>query len=806
MLGAATALPGGMISQQIRYSARTLWKTPGFTAMALLTLAIGIGGSAAVFSIIRAVEFGGLPFAESDRIARISESVEGGGLGGLSFPTFTDFQTASHSFENIAVYAMYELTSGNSINSERVHAELATANYFAVLGVAPRAGRLFASSENSAAIVSHGFALRHSLTVGSVIRLNNVQYAVTGIMPRGFGGFGGKAEVWTPLDQLDVLFPQMAQFHFLQTRGIHFLRCIGRLRDGASLAQAEAELKPVAARIAREYQRDNGSRGVSVQGAREVLAGDTRQPLAILGAAVGLVFLMVCVNLTGLLLVRAEGRTREFAIRSALGASRSSLVGQLLTESLLVTFSGGALGFACAFWLLAALLDHLPVALPPVFDFRLGWPSALLGLALSMTAASLFGLVPAFRLRHLSISGLMALGGRGSSSDGSRLRSILVGAEVAISLTLVLGAGLLIATLNNLMHQDLGYRPDHLLTFRLQMPPTYQGARRFQVPQMVAERLGQVPGVADASGSMADPYLWNGLNRGFDIAGHPTTPAMRSDTWYQEVTPGYFKTMGIPLVSGRDFDARDTTSSPLSLMVTESFARRFYGAENPVGRRIVVGNRTGTVVGIAGDARLTDVRAVRGQEPVFYAPFAQSEVVDVFNEVVRTTGPPERVMNAILQAVAAFDPQMAVFGMVTLEDRVASETRTTQSYATLLIAFGAFALLLAGIGVYGTAAYAVGQRTREIGIRVALGAEARQVIGPILRDGIVATVCGLVAGLMISLLASRTLTKLLFGVKPTDPATVIAASCILILASVAACWAPARRALRVDPVVALRQD
>lgn len=398
--------------QELRFGVRMLLKSPGFSAMAIATLSLAIGGSAAVDSIIRAVEYGNLPFANADRLVRVSETKEDGTPGGMSLPTFEDFRAVTQALESIAAYAGYELTSGDSTSAERVRSELVTAAFFHVLGVPPDSGRIFSRGEEATAVVSHGYALRHSIRLGSVIRLNRVPFAVSAIMPKGFGGFAGKAEVWIALDQFERLFPQMSQFHFLADRGIHFLTCIGRLKPDATHSRALAELTPVAARIARTFPSENSDRGVTVESARAVLVGDTLEPISLLRAAVGLVLLMVCANLTGLLLVRGEGRKREFAIRSALGASRGVLIRQLMAETLVLTLAAGAVGFLGAFWMLGGLLQYLPVNLPPVFDFELGWQSGLLTLLLALTVASIVGLVTALRAASESSGGSLSSANR----------------------------------------------------------------------------------------------------------------------------------------------------------------------------------------------------------------------------------------------------------------------------------------------------------------------------------------------------------------------------------------------------------
>jgi len=568
------------------------------------------------------------------------------------------------------------------------------------------------------------------------------------------------------------------------------------------------------ARLAKDFPQANEGRGVMLIAARDRLVGNLRKPLLVLLGAVAFVLLIACANVANLFLAKAAARSREVAIRLALGAGRWRVVRQLLTESLIVAVLGGVAGLLVALWSVELLASSLPISLPRFAAVRID-PRVLAFTSLvSIVTGMLMGLVPAIQAAKTSLnealkeSSKTAGGGR-----SSRARGALVVAEIALALMLMIGAGLMLRSFQRMLSTDLGFKPDHLVTLRFDVPnQKYQGAERTALSQRLVERLQAVPGVESVGATFVDPFIFNGINLAFSIEGKPPVAAAERDTvYYHNISPNYFHTMGIPLTAGRDFTINDHLQSPEVLIVSASFARRYWPNEDPLGKRVKFGpeNSTApwmTVVGVASNMKFRTLRQDESAEPVIYTPLLQNEVIVSLNMIVRTKVDPASMLATLRREVQAFDPDIPVYSLSTLESRLRDQTAETRSYLLLLGLFALLALLLSAIGIYGVTAYTVTQRTHEIGIRVALGAQTRDVLRLVIGQGMGLVLTGVVIGLVAAFALTRLLATLVFDVSVTDPLTFIVISLLLASVALLACYIPARRATKVDPMMALHYE
>jgi len=797
--------------QDLRFALRQLGKAPGFTAVALLTLALGIGACTAIFTVVNSVLLRPLAYPEPDRLVVIRET------NLPEFPEFSvapgqyfDWQKQATSFESLAATnsGAYNLTGrGEPL---RVVAQHLTANYFPTLGVHPAMGRNFLSDEDApgkaaVAILSHGFWLRQfggsPEVLHETIQLNGQPYTIIGVMPANFQP-GSRTEIFTPA-------AYSSEEH--QNHGGHYIGVIGRLKPGVSVDQARGEMNHLADLLAKQYPDTNKGWGVKVAPMLEYAVADVRPVLFSLLGAVGFLLMIGCANVANLLLARATARAKEMAIRTALGASRRRLVRQLLSESILLAGFGAGLGILVAQWGTGALLSFAPASLPRVHEIALDGRALAFTSALALLTGIGFGLFPSFQATRVNLNETLKDGGRGSSEGGRRhrLRSFLVVAEVAIALVLLVGAGLLIRSFARLQDVNPGFQPRDAFTIGLSLPDKKYGGNPQQaafVEQAVAA-LAALPGVQSVGASHVVPFTGNDYVLGFTIAGRPPVePADQPSTNYYAVTPDYFKAMGIPLLRGRFFDGHDSATAPRVALINEAMAKKYFPNQNPIGQRINVTNGPDTwreIVGIVGDTK--HYRLDGDVTLQTYEPFAQ-QPYSFMTFVVRTSGAGGDLAAAARAAIYSVDKEQPIASVRPL-DALLSESIARQRFTMFLFAvFSGVALLLASIGIYGVMAYSVNQRTGEIGIRMALGAQRGDVLRLILNQGGRLVAIGLGIGLAGALILTRFLASQLYGVTAHDPLTFIAIALLLGAIAGLACLLPARRATRIDPMVALRNE
>ncbi len=810
--------------QDIRYSLRMIAKAPGFAGIAILTLALGIGANTAIFSVVKAVLLHSLPFKNADQLVVLREDVKNRGAESISFPNFQDWEKQNHVFSRMAAYTDAVFIVSGVTSSECIYGEEVSQNYFDILGISATKGRVFLPGENrtplrdAVAMIGYGLWERRFGSnpdiVGKSITLNHAKFTIVGVAPRGFLGISDQSEAWIPVMMRDAAWPEVAKFDFLHNRGVHWLRGIAVLKRGVSIAQAQTEMSTIASNLAAAFPNENRDRGAAVKSAKEEYIGSFRSPLYILLSAVGFVLLIGCANVANLVLTRTASREREIAIRLALGAGRSRLMRQFITESLLLSAAGALLGFAIAEWGLSLLVAALPVTFPTFTHVRLDLGVLVFTCVLMMATGILIGLIPALTAGRDSLNEPLKEGAKGTTGlRGRRIGAALVVSEIALALVLLAGVGLLLKSVQRLLSANPGFRPDHLITMRFYVPARdYKDDQRNRFGPELAQKIAAVPGVESAAVTFIDPFVWGGFSRDFTTENHPRpSTADQDSTYYQEIGSNYFHTMGIPILSGRDFTMTDTLDKPHVVMVSEAFARKFYPGENPIGKRIRYGAPDSKypwmdIVGIVGNIKFKSLRQNAATQPVFYGPLLQSEVIIDMSVIVRTRPTPETMIDSLRAAIQKIGPDVPVSNIATVDQRMYEDSAETRSYTLLLALFAALALSLAAIGIYGVMAYAVTQRTHELGIRLALGAQRKDVFRLVIGHGLWVALVGVAAGLAGTFALTRVLTGLLYEVAPTDPAVLTGVSLALVGIALLACYLPARRAMRVDPMVALRYE
>lgn len=808
--------------QDIRYGTRMLLKAPSFSIVATIALALGIGANTAIFSVVNAVLLRPLPFPNSEQLMTVWENDRRRGTerGSASYPNFADWRDQNQVFDKMAAYhGTDHILTGNG-DAVRLQGSTISAEIFQLLGVAPIAGRTFLPDEDKPGDKGRVVMLSHELfqsrfnakpeLIGQSIMLDGKPYTVVGVMPPGFQFpiQNEPVEIWTTFSaEAEGKEPITAQ------RGAHYLRVIARLKPGVTKEQAQSEMTTIAARLEQQYPDKNLHRGAVVIPALEALVGDIRPALLILLGAVGCVLIIACANVANLLLARAMTRHKEMAIRAALGAGRWRIARQLITESILLSLAGGALGLLLALWwsdLLVALNSkNIPRALQVGLDLRvLGFT-----LMLSILTGLVFGLVPALHSGSQASDSLKE-GGRGGGAGASRnrLRAALVAAELAIAVVLLVGAGLLIQSLWRLRQVSPGFDSRNVLTFTLGLPSVrYPTEKQGQFFNDLMARIQSLPGVQSASVVTPLPLSGDRFSLSFETEGRPVAKGEEPSADFYNIGLGYFRTMGIPLLKGRDFTSAENTESPGVIIVNQAFARRYFPNEEALGKRIKPGISVfddkdpvmREIVGIVGDVKhrslSTEVR------PAFYVPQAQVPF-DTHTVTVKTVGDRQSILSSVQNEVRQMDKDLALFGIKTLDEYIADSVATPRFNTTLLSLFASVALILTVVGLYGVMSYSVAQRTNEIGIRMALGAQARDVLRLIVGQGLRMVLIGLVIGLAGAFALTRLLSSLLFGVSTKDPLTFAAVAAVLALVALLACYLPARRATKVDPLVALRYE
>jgi len=829
--------------QDLRFGLRMLRKNPGFAAVAVLTLALGIGVNTAIFSALNATILRPLPYKNPEQLVMVW-GVEPRGCcrhGGMVFssPNFLDFKDQNRVFENMGAFDGTGFTLTSVENPQKIHAGRVTTDFFRVLGAQPMLGRTFLSDENQAGhdhVVVLGYEMwqrrfaSDSKIVGQTIRLDANQYEVVGVMPHDFDfsipGYYGPMDLWVPI----VLTRDNSE------RRHNYLNVIARLKAGVTVRQAHAETNIIVARLIREYsstteqsnapptttaetnEHSGVMLGTKLEPLRDEIFGDVRSPLLILFGAVGFVLLIACANVANLQLARASARQKEIALRTALGASRGRVARQLITESVLLALVGGALSLLLAFWLIKLLTGLLPAGMPQGTSITIDANVLLYSLILSLATGLLFGLAPIFQAFSRSPSESLKEGGKATATGGGglRLRGFLTVSEIALSMVLLIGAGLLTRTFVGLLNVKPGFETENILSAKVTLPKYSYADSRQQADfyTRLLEAIATLPGVK-AAGAVNDLPLGAGRDSDeFTIKPRGAKDVSSSTGSCQDrlISPDYFRVMNIPLIKGRTFTKADASSAPPVVIISQSFARRFFPNEDPLGRHITFADPAAapwpTIVGVVGDVR--DLALDADPDIEIYAPYQQNVLpynpLPYMSLVVRTVGDPSSLTSGVLAEIHELDKNLPLPETEPMT-AVYSASISARRFNTLLLSiFAGIATILAAIGIYGVISYLVTRRTHEIGVRLALGAEARNILALIVGRGLLLAIFGVVIGLAGALAVTRVLAKMLFGVTTTDPTTFVGVSALLIGIVLVACYVPARRAMRVDPMIALRYE
>lgn len=797
--------------RDIRYGIRSLLKRPGFTMIAVIALALGIGANTAIFSLVNAVLLQPLPFAEPDRLVWVWGNIRNGtSRASVSPPDFLDYRQQNTTFEEFAAAfgAPLPLNLTGSGEPERLTAAGVTGNYFNALGAQPQLGRTFLlenekPGSDQVAVLSHGLWQKRfggdPTIINKTVVLDGRSFAVIGVMPQDFN-FPQAAELWVPINF------EIADG--MKIRKAHFLRPIGKLKNGVTLAQAQADLDVIAARLEEQYPDSNLSWSLRLVSLREQLVGNTRPTLFILFGAVGFVLLIACANVANLLLVRAAGRQKEIALRTALGAGRFRIVRQMITESVLLALIGGALGTILAVWGIELLVKLSEGNIPPTAQVRIDATVLTFTLLTSIFTGVLFGLAPALRTMNLNLIESLKEGGRSGAEGGqrNRTRSLLVVLESAVAVVLLIGAGLLVRSLIQLQNVSPGFDPHNVLTMRVDLPrqkyATAEKAGNFF--SQLEGRIDSLPGVEQVGLISELPLSGQPNDMPYTVEGRPPVPSDQAyDDDFRRVNTQYFSAMRIPFLRGRNFTEQEVRQSAKVVIISDLLARQVFPNEEPIGKRLIMamGNQPFEIIGIVGDIRHRGLEST--PLPAMYMPSNQAPWMNI---VVRTQGDPASLAGAVRNEVRAIDPDQPV-AMVRTMDEWMDTAVAGPRYRTALLALFAFvALVLASTGIYGVMSYSVTQRTHEIGVRMALGAKRSDVMKLVVRQGMSLVVIGVGIGIVGAIALTRVMATLLFGVTAKDPFTFVAVAALLTLVAFVACYLPARRATKVDPLVALRYE
>jgi putative ABC transport system permease protein len=821
--------------QDLRYGLRMLAKSPGFTAVAVLTLALGIGANTAVFSVVNAVLLRPLPFRDPDRLVQLWESEYGSGHYELTGADYLEWQAQSQSLEGTSLYGWApSFNASGAGEPERATAIKTQANFFSLLGVVPLVGRTFLKGEDQAgqdhvALLSYGFWGRHfggqKDAVGKSLELNDEKYTVVGVMPAWF----------RPLEAADVWVPMDMSSQTLRAGGMHQFRAIGRLKPGVALAKAQAEMQAIAQRLEKQYPDSNSKVGAVVIPLKEQLVGDSRTQLLVLLGAVAFVLLIACANVANLLLVRATGRHREIAVRSALGADRARIIRQLLTESALLSLLGAVFGLALAWGCVRVLATAESVPIPRPNPLGLDGTVLLFTFAISLLVGILFGFAPALQVSQLQLSEELKASAQAVLNPLGRrrlLRDALVVGQIAVSLALLIGAGLLLRSLAKMREVNVGAQPENVLTMNIALPPKKYSTMEQQTAffQQLLDGVKNAPGVQAAAISAAIP-LEHVMNGYITVEGQENPALKQTLVEYNWISTGYFRTFGIPFHRGRDFsdqDFKDTAEAVLKIdalwksgkiqaaryvkqvaVINQTMARQFWPRQDPVGRTFRKGDDGQfTVIGVVGDVNERGVRRPVIPQAYFPLPAALDEPGLTMTIAIRSAGGTRALLPIVREKVHSLDSSLALSHVRTMEEVISeSISMAGTSYQTLLLGFFALvALILTAVGIYGVMAYAVTQRTHEIGIRIALGARRINVLGLVIGQGAKLTLAGVAIGLAGTFALTRLMSSLVFGISTTDPLTFAAVAVLLMAVALLACYIPARRATKVDPMVALRYE
>jgi predicted permease len=811
------------LMQDVRLSVRQLRKIPGFAVTTVLTLALGIGAATAIFSLVDAVMLRPLPYPEQDRLmwlAQVDTTISATAPEPLSYPDVTDWRAQSHSFSGIANFHNNSLTLTGAGSPQQLIAETVSSNYFQVLGLHPILGRDFVPQDDNRGVRTAMLSqeLWHSTfnsdpnVTGRSIVLDGASYRVAGVMPANFVALEGRAPVlWiTMAEDSDGEEPPSSQ------RGFDYLRVVGRLKPDVSPEQAHAELNIIARRLAAQYPDSNKSyTSTVVTPVLAHLTGDVKRPLSVLFGAVALVLLIACANVAGLMLARSSRRRGEIAVRAALGAGRAGIIRQVLVEASLLSLAGGALGVAFSTWILDALVALAPTTLPRAGSIAVNAPVLAFAIVVSLAAGLLFGVGPAWRMSRLDASLALRESGRGMTAGRGqqRLQNWLVIAETSVGLVLLVGSGLLIRSFLQVLRVDPGMDPKHVLTAQVSLPQArYDREHKLAFYDRLTAEIAALPNVTVASAAYPLPLSPNNIGISIHIEGRPTAPGDADSVATNIAAPQYFETMRIPLLAGRTFTERDDTRAAPVMIVNQRFARLYFPGQNPLGKHIkadlgdgVVKSPMREVVGVVGDVKRRDL--TDETEPQFYLPYAQA-VITSPALCIRTAGDPRQLIGPLRALLTRLDPEIPLYRVATMEDSVTKATAQPWFQTLLVSCFAAMALLLSALGLYSVLSYMVAQRAREIGLRMALGAQRTGVLTWILRRGLALTAAGIVVGLAASAVVTRSLAAsgMLYRVEPLDVPTLAGVTIILAAVSAAASAFPAWRAARLDPMRILRDQ
>ena len=839
--------------QDARYGFRQLRRNPGFIAVAVITLALGIGANTAIFSVVNAVLLRPLPGIEdASQLVSLFRMQKNDTFDVMGFPDYVDYRDRNRSLSGLAAHSAAWMNLGSG-TPERIIGDLVTGNYFSVLGVRPALGQLILPADDTKRgahpVVVLSYALwerefgSNPATVGKKVNLNGYPFTVIGVAPRRFTGVlaAVPADLWVPLSMLSQVMPAWADHHFFEERAWGWLRPFGRLRPGVSFVRAQAEMQGIARQLQLAYPNTNAGRTVAVAHGVGIDPDDRASLTGFLGllfAAVGLLLVIACANVAGLLLVRATGRQREVVVRLALGATRGRLVRQLVTEGLFMSIAAGVLGLLLAPWVIAIAIHYAQPA-SVIRDSNVSPDARVLvfTLLVSVLAGIAFTVLPALRSSSLDLVSSLKEGAPASGRERSPLQRLLAAGQVSVSFLLLMGAGLLLRSMHNILNADPGFETQNVLMasidlteqgysegnhsspgrFRTGDGEWIEGKRGELFYRQLLERLARLPRVSSASlSTSAPPDPWPGAVSVFRPGKEPPQRVLRGHEFQLglrvniiTIAPNYFRTLGIPLIEGRDFTRQDDENAPATAIVSRNLAERLWPGENAIGRRISWPTLMGPprppleVVGVAADCKY---RSLAGEAPLLmYVPLFQHYSGRV-TVIVRTASHPQSAFPAVRREISALDKDLPVFGMKTMREHVAFSVWQQRMAGSLIGAFGLLALFLATLGLYGVIAHSVSQRAHEIGIRMALGAQKSHVLRLVVRQGMILTLIGVGIGIAGAFALTRFLSSLLYGVKPTDPLTLAAVSLLLTGVSLLACYIPARRATKVDPMVALRHE